>query len=65
MNLKPSTKEQREGLSRFFDTIAASAFVGAVLGITGRSPMTWYEIAVLLATCPILLSFSYFLRGKK
>jgi hypothetical protein len=63
--MNPSTKEQREGLSRFFDTLAASAFVGAVLGITGRSPMVWYEIAVLLVTCPILLSFSYFLRGKK
>jgi hypothetical protein len=63
--MKQSTKEQREGLSRFFDTIAASAFVGGILGITGRSAMTWYEITALFVTCPILLTFSYFLRGKK
>lgn len=60
-----STKEQREGFARFLDTIAASAFLGAILGLTGRSPMTWYEVSILFAVCPILLVFSFILRGKK
>ena len=32
-----STKEQREGFARFVDTVAASAFLGGILGLTGRS----------------------------
>ena len=60
-----STKEQREGFARFVDTVAASAFLGGILGLTGRSPMTWYEITVLFVVCPILLAFSFILRGKK
>jgi len=34
------TKEQKEGLARFIDTIAASAFIGGVVGLTGHSPLS-------------------------
>lgn len=58
------TKEQKEGLARFLDTIAASAFIGAIVGFTGHSPLSGWEIATLLAVCPILLSFSFFILRK-
>jgi len=56
------SKEQKEGLARFLDTIAASAFVGAVVGSTGHSPLSNLEISVLFTVCPILLSMSFHLR---
>lgn len=57
-------KEQKEGLARFLDTIAASAFIGAVVGSTGHSPLTSLEISILFAVCPILLTMSFFLRKQ-
>lgn len=58
------SKEQKEGLARFLDTIAASAFIGAVVGSTGHSPLSNVEIGVLFAVCPILLGMSFFLRKQ-
>ena len=49
------SKEQKEGLARFMDTIAASAFIGGVVGLTGHSPLSAWEVATLFAICPILL----------
>lgn len=57
------TKEQKEGLARFFDTLAASAFIGAVVGATGHSALTSIEIVLLFTACPILLAFAFHLRG--
>lgn len=59
------SKEQAEGLARFIDTIAASAFVGGIVGATGHSPLTSLEIGMLLASCPVLLVASLFLRKPK
>jgi len=56
------TKEQKEGLARFIDTIAASAFIGGVVGLTGHSPLSIWEVITLFAICPILLSLSWKLR---
>lgn len=58
------SKEQKEGLARFLDTVAASAFIGAVVGSTGHSPLSTIEIIVLFAMCPILLGMSFFLRKQ-
>jgi hypothetical protein len=58
------SKEQKEGLARFFDTIAASALIGAVVGSTGHSPLTSLEVGVLFSVCPILLAMSFFLRKQ-
>ncbi len=58
------SKEQKEGLARFIDTIAASAFIGAVVGSTGHSPLSHLEIGVLFVVCPILLVMSFFLRKQ-
>jgi len=56
------TKEQKEGLARFIDTIAASSFIGGVVGLTGHSPLSIWEVMTLFATCPILLLLSWRLR---
>ena len=56
------TKEQKEGLARFFDTIAASAVIGGVVGVTGHSPFSPLEIWALFLVCPILLLLSWTLR---
>ena len=56
------SKEQKEGLARFFDAIAAASFIGAVVGATGHSPMSAWEIVALFFTCPILLFTSWPLR---
>jgi hypothetical protein len=58
-------KEQKEGVARFSDTLAASAVIGAVVGITGHSQISRWEIGVLFTACSILLTFSYFLRSTK
>lgn len=59
------SKEQKEGLARFFDTIAASAFIGAVVGHSGHNQLTTMEITSLYISCPILLAVSLFLRRQK
>jgi hypothetical protein len=58
-------KEQREGLARFSDTIAASVFIGAIVGLAGYNSIKFFEIAVMFVACPILLVFSYVLRRQK
>ncbi|MET3516476.1 hypothetical protein ABIC63_004275 [Pseudacidovorax sp. 1753] len=56
------SKEQKEGLARFLDTIAASAFIGGVVGLTGHSPLSPLEIGMLFVVCPIILVLSWTLR---
>ncbi len=58
-------KEQNEGFARFLDTIAASALIGAVVGMTGHSVLSFWEMATLFAICPILLIASVYLRRPK
>jgi uncharacterized membrane protein YfcA len=55
-------KEQREGLARFLDTIAAAAFIGAVVGATGHSLISGAEIASLFFWCLVIISASFQLR---
>ncbi len=57
------SKEQKEGLARFLDALAAAAFIGGVVGASGHSPLTALEIAALFITCPILLLISWKLRS--
>jgi hypothetical protein len=59
------TKEQYEGLARFFDTLAASAIIAAIIGHAGYSQIKFTEVAVLYFACPTMLSISLFLRRKK
>lgn len=56
------SKEQKEGLARFLDSLSAAAFIGGVVGATGHSPLSALEIGALFATCPILLVISWKLR---
>jgi hypothetical protein len=56
------TKEQKEGLARFLDSLSAAAFIGGVVGATGHSPLSVLEIGALFVTCPILLAISWQLR---
>lgn len=56
------SKEQKEGLARFLDALAAAAFIGGVVGATGHSPLTILEVIALFTTCPILLVISWRLR---
>lgn len=58
------TKERREGLARLLDTLAASAVIGALLGISGRSSMSGIEIAALIFVCILLIFCSLLLRGS-
>jgi len=55
-------KEQREGVARLFDTLTASAVIGLVLGVTGHTDLTGWEIFALCNTCPPLLALSLLLR---
>lgn len=56
------SKEQKEGLARFVDTLAVSAIIGAVVGATGHSPLTAIEVIGLVVASPILLGFGFLLR---
>lgn len=59
------TKEQYEGLARFVDTIAASAFIGAVVASRGRSDLKVWEIVLLFASCLTMIYGSLLLRSPK
>lgn len=57
------TKEQKEGLARFIDAVAAAALIGGVVGLTGHSPLSVWEIVTLFVACPILLLLPWRLRS--
>jgi hypothetical protein len=60
------SKEQSEGLARFVDTIAASAFIGAVVASTGsRGELKTYQIVFLFVACFTMLLGSLYLRRPK
>jgi len=48
MRIKAS-KEQKEGVARVFDTLAASSIIAAVVGFTGHGVMTALEMGCLIA----------------
>lgn len=56
------SKEQREGVARFLDTLAAAATVGWVVGVEGYSEVSRMDLVLLFLVCPILLSFSWKIR---
>jgi len=58
-----ATKEQREGVARVFDTLAASSVIGVALGITGHGVMSAIEMGCLFVLTPILLASGWVLRG--
>jgi len=62
MRIKAS-KEQKEGVARVFDMLAASSIIGAVAGITGHGVITSLEISCLIVLAPILLAFAWVVRG--
>jgi hypothetical protein len=59
------TKEQAEGFARVTDGLAIASIIGAVVGITGHSPLQPIEIGALIAVTPLLLWFGYSLRKPK
>jgi uncharacterized membrane protein YoaK (UPF0700 family) len=58
-------KEQREGVARSLDTLGTSAVVGAVVGVTGHSAITGFEICSLSVLAVILYGIAFFVRGIK
>lgn len=58
-------KEQREGVARSLDTLATSCLIGATIGVTGHSEITWFELSLLFFATPLLYSFSFLVRGLK
>lgn len=59
------SKEQCEGLARFFDTIAASAMIGAIVAVSGRGDLKVWEVWLLFVACLTMLAGSLFLRRSK
>lgn len=57
-------REQYEGLARFFDTLAASATIGVIVGHAGYSALKTIEIVLLYLACPTMLSLSLFLTHQ-
>lgn len=55
-------KEQREGFARACDTLAVTSIVGAVVGITGHSPLQTVEVWGLIAVAPALFAIGFFFR---
>jgi hypothetical protein len=59
-------KEQYEGLARFVDTIAASAFIGAFVETArAHSELKTYQIVFLFGSCLTMLIGSLYLRRLK
>jgi hypothetical protein len=56
---------QTEGLARVSDNLATSSIIGSVLGITGHSPLSIAEIAVLMTAALALVGYSLILRREK
>lgn len=57
-------KEQIEGLARVSDGLVIAAILGAIVGAAGHSTLTNFELCLLAVATPILLLFSFILRGK-
>jgi len=55
-------KEQKEGVARVFDTLAASAIIGVAVGASGHSIVSLLEIGLMCTVCPVLLGCSWLLR---
>jgi len=58
-----ATNAQMEGVAHLFDTLAASAVIGAVVGVSGNSLLSVRDIVLLFAAFPMLLIFSWILRS--
>ena len=58
-------KEQKEGIGRLCDTLAATAIVGATVAMTGHSSLSQIEIGGLITSTAILVCFGLLLRRKK
>jgi hypothetical protein len=54
--------KQIEGLARILDTLAISAILATVVGLSGHSPLSFLEISCLVITTPILTLFAIYLR---
>jgi uncharacterized membrane protein len=57
-------KAQNEGFARACDTLAVSAIIGAIVGITGHSFLLMIEIFGLMIASWLLLTAGYFFRRK-
>jgi len=47
-----ASKEQKEGIARVFDTLAASRIIAAVVGFSGHSIITVAQIVALCVLAP-------------
>lgn len=56
---------QSEGLARLTDTLAASAIIGFIVGITGHSSLSVAEFLSLVSGAIVSISFAFYLRGSK
>jgi len=63
-NEKLFNEKQRDGFARVFDTLAASAIIGFILGIFGRaqSELALRDCVLLIGVAGLCLISSCFLR---
>jgi len=57
-----ASKEQKEGLARVFDTVAASMIIAIAAGLAGYGEISGRDIAWLCVFCPLILSSTWRLR---
>jgi len=55
-------KEQKEGLARVFDTLAATTIMAIVAGLAGYGAIAGRDVGLLCALCPVILVSAWRLR---
>jgi hypothetical protein len=58
-------KDQREGAARSLDTLATSSVIGAALGSTGHTEVTWMEVVALTVLSVVLYVAGFLTRRFK
>jgi len=57
-----ASKEQKEGVARVLDTLAASSIIGFTVSMAGYTVLTWTHEIILCLLTAVFLVFSWNLR---
>jgi len=57
-----ASKEQKEGVARVLDTLAATSIIGAIASIAGYGNISGRDVLLLCLAIPCLFAFSWRLR---
>jgi hypothetical protein len=58
-------KEQKEGLARLIDTLAATTIISCFAAFTGYAPLSTLHVIILTLVGPILVYAALYLRRNK